>query len=150
MLLSELISTNVPLIYGATYLSAYSLQVEADPSAYSTKFVYANQVAIAVSLWCRAIEAARRLQKDFGYVSWGHMVFEGNGGSDQGRTQCTSKPLVQASSDSRKRTIQAAEDEIRLRNLGENMRYVASVRAETESDRLSHDGIEITRQVCVE
>ena len=57
MLLSELISTNVPLIYGATYLSAYSLQVEADPSAYSTKFVYANQVAIAVSLWCRAIEA---------------------------------------------------------------------------------------------
>ena len=43
-----------------------------DPTSHTLRWIYTNQAAISISLWCRVLEAARRLQQDMGYATYGH------------------------------------------------------------------------------
>ncbi|KAK5691784.1 hypothetical protein LTR17_025550 [Elasticomyces elasticus] len=61
----------VPNAYALRVLANHASEILANPPLSSARFIYANQAAIAVSLWSRALEAARRMQQDVGYASYG-------------------------------------------------------------------------------
>jgi hypothetical protein len=64
-------SVIVPVAVGLAHLEQYKTRIADNPTLYSSTFIFANQAAIAATLWCRIWEAARTLQKDVGYASYG-------------------------------------------------------------------------------
>ncbi|KAK5173805.1 uncharacterized protein LTR77_002486 [Saxophila tyrrhenica] len=116
------ICTIIPNGYGLAYLHRHVDEIARDASISSAPFVNANQAAIAVAVWTRAFETARKLQQDMGYASCGLASFSASdyirgtqasrtrafyaGGSKHSRT-------AQASASRPRRTV--SEDELRLR-----------------------------------
>jgi hypothetical protein len=56
---------------GLAHLKEFETKIANNPTLYSATSIYANQAAIAASLWCRIWEAARTLKQDMGYASFG-------------------------------------------------------------------------------
>lgn len=137
------------MAYGIAYLYRHSSQIARDPTLHSAPFIYANQAAIAVSLWCRVLEAARKLQQDMGYASYGH-------GSDMGSYGANSKlrPSGYAARSKQSRSLHAsrqkesrAEDEIELRPAERTTRHTANVEGGTlKQDQSWLGGIEVSRE----
>lgn len=143
-------SANVPLLYGIRYLKQHSSQIALNPTLFSAPFIYANQTSIAVSLWCRALEAARHLQRDVRHVTLGH-THTSTDGKYAGQNYYAASSFRQTPMRSRGKPPQE-EDEIELHPVDSRMKYTASIRgadADAISDQPSHQDIEVTKQVWV-
>ena len=112
----------IPKIYGLVSLHRLRDQIARNPTLYSAQFVQANQAAIAVSLWCRALEAANKLQQDVGYASYGLPSFSASDyiqGSirtriyGSGPKQTNTVSASRATASGPKRSL--SDDEVRLR-----------------------------------
>jgi hypothetical protein len=144
------------MLYGIAYLRKHSSDIVDNPTLLASPFVYANQVAIAVSLWCRALESARYLQQDVGHATWGHAITDSaeryGYGSSHGRPRNPRSGIFESShsrSKSKKQSFRA-DDEIRLHVVDSRTKYTASIKASEEGeDQPSHQDIEVTRQVWV-
>jgi hypothetical protein len=114
-------SVIVPVAVGLAHLEQYKTRIADNPTLHSSTFIYANQAAIAVTLWCRIWEAARTLQKDMGYASYGLPNFSVSDyarGTTRRRNEyyaSGSKPQsrVKHHNSAAKRTL--SEDEVQLR-----------------------------------
>ncbi|KAK3620155.1 hypothetical protein LTR56_023582 [Elasticomyces elasticus] len=131
----------IPSAYALRVLANHAPGILANSPLASAQFTYANQVAIAVSLWSRTLEGARKLKEDVGYASYGlpslstsnynwssrsHMY-----SGSKGESAKPARPANRASAAGRftktKRSL--SEDEVQLRDLGEE-RICYNARAE--------------------
>jgi len=133
------------MAYGLAYLHRQSSWIARDPTLYSAPFIRANQVATTVSLWCRTLEAARAIQQEMGYASYGH------GDTTIGSYANTKRPgAYYAAGSMHIRSLHAsrrpqAEDEVELRPIDRTTGYAASVQSDQKRREQSCLGrIEVT------
>ncbi|KAK3112830.1 hypothetical protein LTR53_010484 [Teratosphaeriaceae sp. CCFEE 6253] len=155
----------IPNAYAISVLASHTPKISTNPTLYSARFIYANQAAIAVSLWSRTLEAARRLQQDVGYASYGLPSFSA---SDYGwgskRHMYSGGPRASAKSSRPANACKASgtgrftgarrslsDDEVQLRDLAEERTY-SHIRAETGTTGTSAEappdprGIDVRRE----
>lgn len=114
---------------------------------YSSSFIVTNQAAIAVSLWCRVVEAVRKLGRDMGYAKYGH---KGGSLSSRSKTKRAASRGVKSSGRSRTQrsanTAPGGEDEIELRPEGEGQHTAEIEGGKMRGNRYRSGGIHISRE----
>lgn len=115
--------------------------------------IIANQVALAVSLWCRVIEAARKLQQDMGYASYGHSTiftsFYGNSkrtSAYYGKSSKQEKSPYRAMKRQSKADLSRAEDEIELRPTDRGVTHTTVVEGGNPERGQPWTGIAVSRE----
>jgi len=148
---------NVPLLYGLSWLYRNSTPIDRDATLNSVNFAIANQAAVAISLWCRVIEAIKKLGRDMGYQTYGNTYgsnsmsygkskrSEGSNKLSNGKFSTGKQSRRSASA---KEMPSEAEDEIELRPTDGVSRYSANVHSEEsrKANAGNADGITISRE----
>ena len=147
----------IPTAFGLADLRRAQSKISRDAPLYSASFICANQAAIATSLWCRVLEAAKKLQQDMGYASYGLRSFSlsmyGVGSKNRtGHTGASKQSRAQYASGSKQSRSHYAsgtrrslsEDEIELR-ADDRVRHTATVESSSAKGQGGLGGIGVRR-----
>ncbi|KAK3712081.1 hypothetical protein LTR37_009172 [Vermiconidia calcicola] len=161
------ILVNIPVAYGLSYLYQHSNEIASNPTLKSPPFIYAAQTAMAVSMWCRALEVAKWLGHQMGYATYGHATtltgsYTMSNSNDRsagtryvayatGTKQSTTRSARSNQSRSLYNLMSGndqsvAEDEIELRPAGAAMHTSDATASKTRNKQESMQGIEVSTE----
>ncbi|KAK3707369.1 hypothetical protein LTR37_012213 [Vermiconidia calcicola] len=161
------ILVNIPVAYGLSYLYQHSNDIASDPTLKSPPFIYAAQTAMAVSMWCRALEVAKWLGRQMGYATYGHATTPNgsyamsNGNDPSAGTRYiayvtgTKQSATRSTRSNQSRLLynlmsandkSVAEDEIELRPAGAAMHTSDATTSRTRNNQGSMQRIEVSTE----